>query len=105
MRNAGTGVLDFASAPSRLQDQASFRIDDLHYLSTRQHPQHDNNGGNSAMAKKRVQKTQKKRGAGKAKASPELNAVIDDLVVGNRILYVQDVVDGYGHISARHPHH
>jgi ribulose-5-phosphate 4-epimerase/fuculose-1-phosphate aldolase len=58
------------------------------------------------MAKKRqVQKTQKKSGAGKAKASPELNAVIDDLVIGNRILYVQDVVDSYGHISARHPHH
>ena len=30
--------------------------------------------------------------------------MIDDLVIGNRILYAQDVVDGYGHISARDPH-
>jgi ribulose-5-phosphate 4-epimerase/fuculose-1-phosphate aldolase len=59
------------------------------------------------MAKKRqAQKIQKKSGgAGKARPSAELNAVIDDLVMGNRILYVQDVVDSYGHISARHPHH
>ena len=57
------------------------------------------------MAKKRkVQKTQKKS-AGKARPSAELNAVIEDLVIGNRVLYVQDVVDSYGHISARHPHH
>jgi HCOMODA/2-hydroxy-3-carboxy-muconic semialdehyde decarboxylase len=40
---------------------------------------------------------------GKASLSAEVKAVIDDLVVGNRILYVQDVVDGYGHISARDP--
>src|SRR3954465_2878759 len=32
-----------------------------------------------------------------------LKSVIDDLVVGNRLLYDQDVVDGYGHISARDP--
>jgi HCOMODA/2-hydroxy-3-carboxy-muconic semialdehyde decarboxylase len=57
------------------------------------------------MAKQQARKTQKKSGAGRAKASPELNAVIDDLVIGNRVLYVQDVVDSYGHISARHPHH
>jgi ribulose-5-phosphate 4-epimerase/fuculose-1-phosphate aldolase len=58
------------------------------------------------MAKKRqARKAPKKSGAGSAKASPELNAVVDDLVMGNRILYVQDVVDSYGHISARHPHH
>jgi ribulose-5-phosphate 4-epimerase/fuculose-1-phosphate aldolase len=59
------------------------------------------------MAKKRqAQKVAKKTsGAAKARPSPELTAVIDDLVIGNRILYVQDVVDGYGHISARHPHH
>src|SRR4051812_22858402 len=36
-------------------------------------------------------------------ANAELKSVIDDLVVGNRILYDQDVVDGYGHISARDP--
>src|SRR5260370_36622139 len=55
------------------------------------------------MAKK--SKAQKKSGGnGKARASAELKAVIDDLVLGNRILYVQDVVDSYGHISARHPH-
>ena len=59
------------------------------------------------MAKKRraVQSPKKSGGAGKARPSAELNAVIDDLVMGNRILYVQDVVDSYGHISARHPHH
>ena len=28
---------------------------------------------------------------------------IDDLVIGNRILYDQGVVDGYGHVSARDP--
>src|ERR1700719_555250 len=55
--------------------------------------------------KRRAQKTPKKPGSGaKARPSTELKAVIDDLVLGNRILYVQDVVDGYGHISARHPH-
>ena len=45
-----------------------------------------------------------KRSAGKSGASAQLKAVIEDLVIGNRILYVQDVVDSYGHISARHPH-
>ncbi len=38
-----------------------------------------------------------------AKANSEYKAVIDDLVAGNRILYDQDVVDGYGHLSARDP--
>jgi ribulose-5-phosphate 4-epimerase/fuculose-1-phosphate aldolase len=57
------------------------------------------------MAKKRkTAPAQKKGGGGKARADAELKAVIDDLVIGNRILYVQDVVDSYGHISARHPH-
>jgi len=32
-----------------------------------------------------------------------LAALIDDLVIGNRILYDQNIVDGYGHISARDP--
>jgi ribulose-5-phosphate 4-epimerase/fuculose-1-phosphate aldolase len=56
------------------------------------------------MAKK--QKTgpaAKKRSAGAARLNPELRAVIDDLVIGNRILYVEGVVDSYGHISARDP--
>jgi HCOMODA/2-hydroxy-3-carboxy-muconic semialdehyde decarboxylase len=30
-------------------------------------------------------------------------AVIDDLVDANHILYQQSVVDGFGHVSARHP--
>jgi ribulose-5-phosphate 4-epimerase/fuculose-1-phosphate aldolase len=56
------------------------------------------------MAKKRrAGQAKSKRGGGKAALSPEVKAVIDDLVAGNRILYVQDVVDGYGHISARDP--
>ena len=45
-----------------------------------------------------------RRKAGKSRASHELKAVIDELVIANRILYAQDVVDGYGHVSARHPH-
>jgi len=32
-----------------------------------------------------------------------LKAVIEDLVAGNRILYNEGVVDGFGHISARDP--
>lgn len=34
---------------------------------------------------------------------PVLNAAIYDLVVANRILYDQGVLDGYGHVSMRHP--
>jgi len=56
------------------------------------------------VKKRRTAQAAKKSTAGKAPQSPELKAVIDDLVIGNRILYVQDVVDSYGHISARHPH-
>src|SRR5882672_11384293 len=50
-----------------------------------------------------------KRGGGKSKgttgtgSNAALRAVIDDLVTGNRILYDQDIVDSYGHISARDP--
>src|SRR5437660_8839947 len=40
---------------------------------------------------------------GKATAAAAYRAVIDDLVMGNRILYDQGVVDGYGHVSARDP--
>lgn len=38
-----------------------------------------------------------------AQSSSEMNAVIEDLVAANRILYRQGVVDGFGHVSARHP--
>ena len=56
------------------------------------------------MAKRRrVGQRGKRAGAAKAQASAELKAVIEDLVIGNRILYVQEVVDSYGHISARDP--
>jgi HCOMODA/2-hydroxy-3-carboxy-muconic semialdehyde decarboxylase len=40
-------------------------------------------------------------GAGSANAA--YRAVIEDLVAGNRILYNEGVVDGFGHISARDP--
>ena len=33
----------------------------------------------------------------------ELATVIDELAAANRILFHQGVVDGFGHISARHP--
>jgi ribulose-5-phosphate 4-epimerase/fuculose-1-phosphate aldolase len=57
------------------------------------------------MAKKRPpQQRQRRSGIHTAQAGAALKAVIEDLVIGNRILYVQDVVDSYGHISARHPH-
>ncbi|HEY7301222.1 MAG TPA: class II aldolase/adducin family protein [Xanthobacteraceae bacterium] len=39
----------------------------------------------------------------KTSRNAELSAVLDDLVMGNRILYDQGVVDGYGHVSARDP--
>src|SRR3954467_13448374 len=51
------------------------------------------------MAKKVKRAAASRKGG----ASAEYKAVIDDLVMGNRILYDQDVVDGYGHISARDP--
>lgn len=35
--------------------------------------------------------------------SPTLAAVIDDLVAANRILAGHGVLDGFGHVSARHP--
>jgi ribulose-5-phosphate 4-epimerase/fuculose-1-phosphate aldolase len=38
-----------------------------------------------------------------SKSNSEYKAVVDDLVAGNRILYDQGVVDGYGHVSARNP--
>jgi len=30
-------------------------------------------------------------------------SLIQDLVAANRILYHQGIVDGYGHVSVRHP--
>jgi ribulose-5-phosphate 4-epimerase/fuculose-1-phosphate aldolase len=38
-----------------------------------------------------------------AQAQTEMKGLIDDLVAANRILYRQGVVDGFGHVSARHP--
>jgi ribulose-5-phosphate 4-epimerase/fuculose-1-phosphate aldolase len=38
-----------------------------------------------------------------ASAGPAAPALIDDLVAANRILVDQGVVDGYGHVSVRHP--
>ena len=38
-----------------------------------------------------------------ASAGPVDRALIDDLVAANRILADQGVVDGYGHVSVRHP--
>src|SRR5882672_4693478 len=38
-----------------------------------------------------------------ASAGPADPALIDDLVAANRILVDQGVVDGYGHVSIRHP--
>jgi ribulose-5-phosphate 4-epimerase/fuculose-1-phosphate aldolase len=37
-----------------------------------------------------------------AKAAPPAAELLDDLVVANRILFDQGVVDAFGHISARH---
>jgi ribulose-5-phosphate 4-epimerase/fuculose-1-phosphate aldolase len=53
------------------------------------------------MAKKT--KRTARKSAGKSSSNAEYKAVIDDLVSGNRILYDQGIVDGYGHISARDP--
>src|SRR5215469_13803916 len=36
---------------------------------------------------------------------PDATGVIDELVEANHILFDQGVVDGFGHVSARHPHH
>ena len=37
-----------------------------------------------------------------ARAEPADRALIEDLVVANHILYAEGVVDGFGHVSARH---
>jgi ribulose-5-phosphate 4-epimerase/fuculose-1-phosphate aldolase len=41
--------------------------------------------------------------AASAQSGGDLKSLIDDLVAANRILYRQGVVDGFGHVSARHP--
>lgn len=38
-----------------------------------------------------------------ASAGPPGQELLDDLVAANRILFDQGVVDGFGHVSARHP--
>lgn len=38
-----------------------------------------------------------------ASGGPVDQALIDDLVVANRVLYDQGVLDGFGHVSVRHP--
>ena len=53
-----------------------------------------------AKASKRKSKSAPKK---TTSSNAALKAVIDDLVAGNRILYNEDIVDGYGHISARDP--
>lgn len=35
----------------------------------------------------------------------EITATIDDLVAANRILAAEDILDGFGHVSVRHPEH
>src|SRR6267154_770616 len=58
------------------------------------------------MAKKTkpaARKTSSKIGAARSPANAEFKAVIDDVVMDNRILYHQGVVDGYGHVSGRDP--
>ena len=54
-----------------------------------------------SVARAARKSTSKKSSVGSTNAA--LKAVIDDLVAGNRILYNEDIVDGYGHISARDP--
>jgi len=50
-------------------------------------------------------KNTKRAGAtgAKSRSNAEYRAVVDDLVMGNRNLYDQGVVDGYGHVSGRDP--
>jgi len=39
----------------------------------------------------------------RAQPTPELRPLVEDLVAANRILYRQGVLDGFGHVSVRHP--
>lgn len=36
--------------------------------------------------------------------SPELDAIVADLVLASRILAHEGIIDSFGHVSARHPH-
>jgi HCOMODA/2-hydroxy-3-carboxy-muconic semialdehyde decarboxylase len=60
-----------------------------------------------AKKTKRAKTSTSKAGAPKTgssgAANAALKAVIEDLVAGNRILYNEGIVDGFGHISARDP--
>jgi ribulose-5-phosphate 4-epimerase/fuculose-1-phosphate aldolase len=40
---------------------------------------------------------------GGSSSGPTVEGVIDDLVAANRILAQERIVDGYGHVSVRHP--
>ena len=46
---------------------------------------------------------QSNSGAAPSSGGPVNKAAIDDLVAANRILADQGVLDGYGHVSMRHP--
>jgi len=63
----------------------------------------DGQQGGHRVAKSRQSKTKKTAPKSNSRSNAALKAVIDDLVAGNRILYNEDIVDGYGHISARDP--
>ncbi|MEA2949372.1 MAG: hypothetical protein QOI40_4702 [Alphaproteobacteria bacterium] len=39
----------------------------------------------------------------RAQSTADMKMLLDDLVAANRILYRQGVVDGFGHVSVRHP--
>src|SRR6202007_56186 len=41
--------------------------------------------------------------SGNRNAMANLDTLISDLVIANRILAKEDVVDAYGHVSVRHP--
>jgi ribulose-5-phosphate 4-epimerase/fuculose-1-phosphate aldolase len=56
-----------------------------------------------AKRNKSVPKSGSKKATTAFSTNAAFKAVIDDLVAGNRILYNEDIVDGYGHISARDP--
>jgi ribulose-5-phosphate 4-epimerase/fuculose-1-phosphate aldolase len=55
---------------------------------------------NASKSNKNLRKSAGKRRL--AKRTPEDRRTIEDLVAANRILYAQSVLDGYGHVSARH---
>src|SRR3979411_3357121 len=59
--------------------------------------------GEKMNARKSTKNAAKSTGNAKVgKLTPEDKKTIEDLVAANRILYAQSVLDGYGHVSARH---